>query len=63
MRLGATSKYRYCLIKPTDLFGKKFNLRREVVVVFSAYRKFEPRTFDAIADVFDRNKSVISVRV
>lgn len=56
IRLGATSKYRYCLIKPTDLFGEKFNLRREMVVIFSAYRKFEPRTFDAIADVFDRNK-------
>lgn len=56
IRLGATSKYRYCLIKPTDLFGEKFNLRREMVVVFSDYRKFEPRTFDAIAEVFNRNK-------
>lgn len=56
IRLGATSKYRYCLIKPTDLFGEKFNLRREMVVIFSDYRKFEPRTFDAIAEVFNRNK-------
>lgn len=56
IRLGATSKYRYCLIKPTDLFGEKFNLQREMVVIFSDYRKFEPRTFDAIAEVFNRNK-------
>lgn len=27
-----------------------------MVVIFSTYRKFEPRTFDSIADVFDRNK-------
>ena len=56
IRLGATSKYRYCLVKPTDLFGEKFNLRREMVVIFSDYSKFEPRTFDAIAEVFNKNK-------
>ena len=56
IRLGATSKYRYCLVKPTELFGEKFNLRREMVVIFSQYSKFEPRTFDAIAEVFNRNK-------
>lgn len=27
-----------------------------MVVIFSTYRKFEPRTFDSIVDVFDRNK-------
>lgn len=56
IHLGATSKYRYCLVKPTALFGEKFNLKREMVVVFSDYEKFEPRTFDAIAEVFNRNK-------
>lgn len=54
--LGTTSKYRYCLVKPTELFGEKFNLKREMVVVFSDYEKFEPRTFDAIAEVFKRNE-------
>lgn len=55
IHLGATSKYRYCLVKPTALFGEKFNLKREMVVVFSDYEKFEPRTFDAIAEVFIKN--------
>ena len=54
--LGATSEYRYCLIKPTDYFSEQFNLKREIVVIFSNYEKFEPRTFDAIAEVYRRNE-------
>lgn len=53
--LGATSEYRYCLIKPTDFFSEQFNLRREIVVIFSQYEHFEPRTFDAISEVYKRN--------
>lgn len=54
--LGATTEYRYCLIKPTDYFGEQFNLKREIVVIFSRYQKFETRTFDAIAEVYKRNE-------
>lgn len=53
--LGATSEYRYCLVKPTDYFGEQFNLKREIIVIFSNYECFEPRTFDAISEVYRRN--------
>lgn len=53
--LGATSKYRYCLVKPTDEFRIRFNLNREIVVIFSDYESFEPRTFDAISAAYKRN--------
>lgn len=52
--LGATSEYRYCLVKPTDYFGEQFNLKREIIVIFSNYECFEPRTFDAISEVYKR---------
>lgn len=54
--LGFTSEYRYCLVKPTDYFGEQFNLKREIVVIFSNYEKFEPRSFDAIAEVYRLNE-------
>lgn len=53
--MGASSEYRYCLIKPTDFFAEQFNLKREIVVIFSEYVHFEPRTFDAISEVYKRN--------
>ncbi|MFC1643922.1 hypothetical protein ACFL5C_01170, partial [Candidatus Omnitrophota bacterium] len=42
------SEYKYFLIKPTDLFREMFNLEREIIVIFSPYESFEPRTLDAI---------------
>ena len=50
--LGTSSKYRYFLVKPTDSFSEQFNIKREIVVVFSAYENFEPRTFDAISEAY-----------
>ncbi|MGQ3013099.1 MAG: hypothetical protein ACT6QS_05305, partial [Flavobacteriales bacterium] len=44
------TKYKYALIKPTRDFQETFNIEREMVVVFSPYENFEPRTLD----VFDR---------
>lgn len=55
IRLGKASEYRYCLVKPTEYFGEQFNLRREIIVIFSNYECFEPRTFDAISEVYRRN--------
>jgi hypothetical protein len=43
----ATSEYDYFLMKPTHLFSEMFNIERELIVVFSAYPEFEPRTLDA----------------
>lgn len=56
IKLGVNSEYRYCLIKPTDYFSEQFNLKREIVVIFSNYENFEPRTLDAISEVYSRNE-------
>ncbi len=55
IELGSTSVYRYCLIKPTNVFEIQFNLKREIIVIFSPFSHFEPRTFDAISEVYKRN--------
>lgn len=55
LNLGTTSTYRYCLIKPTDFFSEQFNLTREISVIFSDYETFEPRSFDAISEIYRRN--------
>src|SRR5258707_13907726 len=47
IQLSHTSIYRYVLIKPTNYLKQQFNLEREIVVVFSPYESFEPRTLDA----------------
>lgn len=54
--LGSSSVYRYFLVKPTDFFCEQFNLRREITVIFAGYEHFEPRTFDAISEVYKRNQ-------
>lgn len=46
IRLAASS-YDYFLMKPTLAFAEMFNLERELIVVFSPYETFEPRTLDA----------------
>jgi len=35
--LGATSKYRFFLMKPTLIFSEMFNIDREIICVFSPY--------------------------
>lgn len=44
----AGSNYNTALIKPTKQISIAFNLYREVVVVFSNYDVFEPRSLDAV---------------
>ena len=56
IHLGEKSEYRYCLIKPSADFEMQFNLKRELVVIFSRYENFEPRTFDAVSKVFNKIK-------
>lgn len=44
----SNSIYKIVLIKPTEFISHCFNLKREVVVVFSDYDTFQPRTIEAI---------------
>ena len=48
------SKYKYCLIKPTEYFFRTFSLTRELVVIFCDYVTFEPRSLDAAGKVYER---------
>jgi cold shock CspA family protein len=57
-RIGE-STYRYCLIKPTEFFNRTFQLTRELVVVFSDYVSFEPRSLDAAAYAYKRVSSAL----
>ena len=43
----ASTKYNFCLIKPTEIFTEMFNIDREIICIFSDYPNFEPRTLDA----------------
>lgn len=54
----SNSIYKIVLIKPTEYISHSFNLKREVVVVFSSYESFQPRSIEAID-----YKSVQSLRV
>lgn len=44
----ASSVYKVILIKPIEQISQCFNIYREIVVVFSPYENFEPRSIDAI---------------
>lgn len=44
----AQSNYKLLLMKPSPLIKNAFNLHREIVVAFSPYESFEPRSIDAI---------------
>lgn len=54
----SNSIYKIVLIKPTEYISHGFNLKREVVVVFSSYETFQPRSIEAID-----YKNVQSLRV
>lgn len=51
LKMGIDSQYSYCLLKPTSFFSEQFNLNREIVLIFSSYETFEPRTLDAVSKV------------
>ena len=58
IKLGSKSTYRYFLIKPVNNYQEMFNLEREIIVIFSPYAFFEPRTLDAIDYVTERYQSL-----
>lgn len=47
IRLGATSRYKYFLMRPIDDYKEMFNIDRDIVVIFSSYEDFQSRTLDA----------------
>lgn len=47
----AGCQYRYILVKPTENYAVNFNLQREIPVIFSDYKNFEPRSLDVAAEV------------
>jgi len=53
----ARSNYKYLLMKPTSNYQELFNIEREIIVIFSNYSNFEPRTIDAFDAV---SKSISS---
>lgn len=57
------SNYRYVLIKPTNIFQEMFNLDREIVMLFSPYEKFEPRTLDAIDAISSHHQTLRIERI
>ena len=54
INVSETSRYKYCLIKPVGKFVQQFNIEREILVIFSEFDSFEPRTLDALSYVYDR---------
>ncbi len=60
---GASSTYQYVLIKPAKNYQELFNLDREIVVIFSRYTTFEPRTLDAIDHVINRQEALRVERI
>lgn len=53
LELGSAA-YRPFLMKPTTVIAEMFGIEREIMVVFSEYDAFEPRTLDAF-DSFKNN--------
>lgn len=53
LKVGA-SNYKYILIKAPENLANLFNISAEIIVIFSSYEKFEPRTFDAFDNVKEK---------
>ncbi len=52
-KLGMKSRYRFFLLKPTNLYQELFNIEKEIIVIFSDYENFEPRTLDSFDYVIE----------
>ncbi len=61
--MSPTSNYRYALIKPTDIFQEMFNIDREMILLFSPYENFEPRTLDAITKATSKHQALRIERI
>lgn len=63
LNLGPSSFYQYILVKPVDIFQEMFNLNREIVLLFSSYENFEPRTLDAITMAHQKHQMLRLERI
>ena len=52
VNIGRGSHYRYALIKATLIYKEMFGFERELIVVFSSYEIFQPRSIDAIDSIY-----------
>lgn len=46
------SNYRYLIAKPPKIYTDLFNLVREFIVLFSPFNEFQPRTIDAVENIY-----------
>ena len=46
------SSYNYFLIKATPTYEEALSISREIIVIFSSYNSFEPRTLEAFEEVY-----------
>lgn len=58
INLSDHAKYRYFLLKFTSVYREQFNIEREVVVLFSDYKCFEPRTLDAFEIAYKQHQDL-----
>ncbi|WP_293880605.1 hypothetical protein [Sphingobacterium sp. UBA1498] len=58
LTIGNRSYYKYFLMKPTSAYQELFNIEREIVVVFSDYENFEPRSLDAFDSAINVNNEL-----
>ncbi|RZJ88152.1 MAG: hypothetical protein EOO20_14360, partial [Chryseobacterium sp.] len=58
VNLGSVSHYKYFLMKPTPEYKTLFNIEREVMVIFSDYEDFEPRTLDVFEKVLEKSQDL-----
>ncbi len=58
INIGVKNKYTYAFIKPLNTYKEMFNLERELVVIFSPYKSFEPRSLDAYDEVIKRHQKL-----
>lgn len=63
INLGSSSNYKFALLKPTIQYQDMFNLEREIIAIFSPYNEFQPRSLDAIDEVYERHQKLRVERV
>ena len=57
------SEYNYMLVKATSNSAETLGLSREIVVIFSRYTVFEPRTLDAYERVYESFQDIRCERI
>ncbi|WP_290534885.1 AAA-like domain-containing protein [Alistipes sp.] len=58
VRIAKNYSYKTILAKPVDYISQCFNINREVVIIFSPYETFQPRTLDVLDQMDIQNLRV-----